>query len=590
VFSKYFQDELAYLRELGRDFAQTYPALAPMLADKGGDPDVERLLEGVAFLTGRIRQKLDDELPELFFSISSLLFPQLTRPIPSASVLEMVPLPQALREKRVVPAGAEFDSVPVDGTRCRFTTTADCEVTPLTIKSLRLDALPGGGQQLRIELAVPAGMSAASVAPEKLRLHFAVDERVALSLLLWCARHTYEVAIGTDSPTAGKADVELSLGKNALALVGFGEHDALLPLTENAFTGYRLLTEYTSLPAKFAFVDVVGFSRLAELNHQSSRVYVDLRFDLPLPGVHHLPADAIKLYCVPIVNVFASSAEPITVVPEREQFLVRPAGLRSGQGEVYAITKLQTVVRSTGTRVEVPPFFEFSHSGEMSSEDRVYYSTHLQPSAVTDGADLFVSLGTAEDSGVIPDIDLLSIDLLATNGRLAGALRAGEIATPTASSPPFAQCRNLVAVTPHIPPPLGRELAWRATAHAAMNLRSLAEVDTLRAAVATYNLRAIVDRQAARAGELRVAALRAVRLTPAERLYKGAPVRGVAIEVELDEGGFSGDGDLFLFGAILERLFASYVSINSFARTSVFAAQSKARYTWPESSGSLTLL
>ena len=49
MFNKYYQDELTYLRELGREFATAYPAIAPMLAERG-DPDTERLLEGVAFL------------------------------------------------------------------------------------------------------------------------------------------------------------------------------------------------------------------------------------------------------------------------------------------------------------------------------------------------------------------------------------------------------------------------------------------------------------------------------------------------------------------------------------------------------------
>src|SRR5262249_18676828 len=79
VFNKYYQDELAYLRELGREFAQAYPQLAPMLADRGGDPDVERLLEGTAFLTARVREKLDDELPEAIHAIAELIFPQLVR-------------------------------------------------------------------------------------------------------------------------------------------------------------------------------------------------------------------------------------------------------------------------------------------------------------------------------------------------------------------------------------------------------------------------------------------------------------------------------------------------------------------------------
>jgi len=84
-FTSYYQDELAYLRELGREFAEAHPALAPMLAERSGDPDVERLLEGVAFLTGRVRQKLDDELPQAIQGIAQLLFPDLVRPMPAAA-------------------------------------------------------------------------------------------------------------------------------------------------------------------------------------------------------------------------------------------------------------------------------------------------------------------------------------------------------------------------------------------------------------------------------------------------------------------------------------------------------------------------
>jgi type VI secretion system protein ImpG len=51
AFHKYYQDELAYLRELGRDFARRHPAAARWLEESGTDPDVERLLEGFSFLT-----------------------------------------------------------------------------------------------------------------------------------------------------------------------------------------------------------------------------------------------------------------------------------------------------------------------------------------------------------------------------------------------------------------------------------------------------------------------------------------------------------------------------------------------------------
>ncbi|HEX6929366.1 MAG TPA: type VI secretion system baseplate subunit TssF, partial [Gammaproteobacteria bacterium] len=59
--NQYYQRELDELRELAVEFARAYPALAPRLTGPSPDPDVERVLEGTAFLTGRIRQKIDDD-------------------------------------------------------------------------------------------------------------------------------------------------------------------------------------------------------------------------------------------------------------------------------------------------------------------------------------------------------------------------------------------------------------------------------------------------------------------------------------------------------------------------------------------------
>src|SRR6185295_10734525 len=152
MFNKYYQDELTYLRELGREFAAAYPAIGPMLAERGGDPDVERLLEGVAFLTGKIRQKIDDELPEVIHSVAALLFPHYVRQVPSASIVEFTPLPNVVRERLLVPRGSEVGSIPVDGVSCRFRTTQDVELLPIAIEDVRVDTGQTLSQTLRIEL------------------------------------------------------------------------------------------------------------------------------------------------------------------------------------------------------------------------------------------------------------------------------------------------------------------------------------------------------------------------------------------------------------------------------------------------------
>src|SRR5690606_11958779 len=61
-------------------FCRAQPGAGALLGQSGRDPDVERLLEGFAFLTGRLRQKLDDELPELTHSLMHLLWPNYMRP------------------------------------------------------------------------------------------------------------------------------------------------------------------------------------------------------------------------------------------------------------------------------------------------------------------------------------------------------------------------------------------------------------------------------------------------------------------------------------------------------------------------------
>ncbi|WP_164569006.1 type VI secretion system baseplate subunit TssF, partial [Pseudomonas viridiflava] len=91
---RYFDAEMRYLREAGKEFAQAFPGRAAQLnLDKPGaqDPYVERLFEGFAFLMGRLREKLDDDLPELTEGLVSLLWPHYLRTIPSLSVVELMP-------------------------------------------------------------------------------------------------------------------------------------------------------------------------------------------------------------------------------------------------------------------------------------------------------------------------------------------------------------------------------------------------------------------------------------------------------------------------------------------------------------------
>lgn len=83
-----FSEELRYLHELGNDFAKDNPQLARLLGKGASDPDVERLMEAFAFLTAKLRLKLEDDLPELTHPMLQLLWPNYLRPLPSATIIQ----------------------------------------------------------------------------------------------------------------------------------------------------------------------------------------------------------------------------------------------------------------------------------------------------------------------------------------------------------------------------------------------------------------------------------------------------------------------------------------------------------------------
>ena len=73
MFNTYYQNELYKLRTLAKEFSKAHPAAAPMLAGESVDPDVERLLEGTAFLTGHLQHKIDDDFPEIIHGLMVLI-------------------------------------------------------------------------------------------------------------------------------------------------------------------------------------------------------------------------------------------------------------------------------------------------------------------------------------------------------------------------------------------------------------------------------------------------------------------------------------------------------------------------------------
>ena len=585
AFNRYYKDELSYLRELGEEFAHDYPKLAPFLGGRSNDPDVERLLEGFAFLTARLREKLDDDLPELTHALMMLLWPHYLRSVPSATILQFEPIAHAVSDRKRIARGTHIDSRPVEGTRCRFRTCQAVDLLPLRVETALLaDAAEGAALDLTLTLEGTAGFPSLDI--QKLRFHLHGEPFVTQSLFLWLNRYLAGIDVQDEQ---GRCVASLPPAK--LSPSGFDSDQAMLPYPQTAFAGYRYLQEFFSFPDKFLFIDIDGLAPLASLG-PARQVTLRFRFSRTFDDDFRVRASNFRLNCTPAVNLFARDAVPVRLDHRRVEYRVRPEGADPSHYEVYAVDGVDAWQRGTGARREYKPFESFDHRtrGPDGGASEVFYRLRTQLSVGGRGLDHYISVVHSNEAQAGVGDETLSLTLTCSNRRLAEQLEVGDIHEATADAPNFATCRNITPVTGSVAPPLDNEWHWRLISNMGLNYVSLANIESLRVILSAYDFRSFSNRPAARAAKQRLDALHDIQVEPKDRLYRGLPVRGLAVRLDMHESGFTSEGEMFLLGTVLNEFLALYANINSFLELTVRGIDQGEVYTWPVKAGQQSLL
>ncbi|MGO3532072.1 type VI secretion system baseplate subunit TssF [Pseudomonas helleri] len=591
-FNHYYQSELTALRQLGSRFAERSPALAPFLGQAGRDPDVERLLEGFAFLTGRLRQKLDDELPELSHSLMHLLWPNYMRPLPAFSLLQFEPLDRpgpALRVERET----RVASKPIDGVSCQFRTCYPTDVLPLALVELK-HSVNAQGTLLSLRLNMTCDGHLGELALSRLRLHLAGERYVSQMLYLGLLRHLHGVTVvpldGNGKALEASDNLAFTLDPTCVQPVGFAEEEALIPYPLNTFRGYRYLQEYFAFQDKFLFVDLSGLERLGTLPEDTLKQVrgLELRFDIRQSNAQRLrpTLDNVKLYCTPIVNLFQHDAMPVRLDGKQDEYLLMPSRLALEHCAVFSVDSVTGWrVDGTGSQRYVP-FESFEHDPSFDvAVEQTHYSVRQRTALLHEGLDTYLSFGTRQPEAG----ETLSIELTCTNQNLPRRLGQGDICLPCEGTPEFLVFRNIGPVTPSYAPPLNRDFLWKLISNMSLNYLSLANVDALKVILETYDLPRYYDEHAERVSKNLLNGLKSIRHEHVDRLHRGLPLRGLRTELTVDTQGYVGDGDLFVFASVLNEFFALYASLNSYHELRVHSTQGET-YQWTPRMGLQPLL
>jgi type VI secretion system protein ImpG len=614
---RYYNQELAYMREMGAEFAAAFPKVAARLAldaTEVADPYVERLLEGFSFLSARVRLKLDAEFPRFTQHLLECVYPHYLAPTPSMAIVQFTPAMTegSLATGFTVPRGTVLRGQIPRGevTACQFRTAHELTLWPIEIAEARyapfapdlplntLGLAEPVQAVLRLRLRAAAPFTFDQLALDRLNLFLAAGDDVALKL--------YELILGSGlgvfvAPPARPAPWFEWLGRDAIQPVGFAREQALIPYTTRSFSGYRLLHEYFAFPERFRFVELAGLRKvLARHKGDEIELVIPLaRSDGALGAL--VDKAGFALHCTPAVNLISRHADRIHVSDQQAEHHVVVDRTKPMDFEVYSVEHVVGYSEGLEAEREFRPFYA-SVDADGTHPAHGYFTMRREPRALSErqrrdgprtsymGSEVSLSLVDSREAPYSETLRQLAVDVLVTNRDLPLLMPVGSDRDfSLAISAPVDGIRCLRGPSRPRAAILDGEIPWRLTSHLSLNYLTVADLDEDQGATALREFLELyadlVDADMPDAISRRQThGVRRVSVTPrTRRLPAPGPIvfgRGLEIRLTVDETSFAG-ASAFLLGAVLEQMFARLASMNTFTELVLVSERRGEIKRWP---------
>jgi type VI secretion system protein ImpG len=613
---RYFDDELRHLRDVAWEFAQQHEKIGSRLAiDRNGcgDPYVERLMESFAFLAARIQRKLDDEFPTFTSHLLEMVYADYLAPAPSMIVVALEPDRRAanLANGYVVERDTRLMSRlgASEETRCTFLTKHPVLLWPVRLADARyitgstlarhgIDGRREVKAALHLRLETLGEVPFQQLGLDHLPLYLTGSEGLGLRL--------YEAIIGHGvaviaQPVGDTPAWQHALPRSAIGTWGFEDELALLPASWRSFHGYRLLKEYFSFAERFLFARLDGLSP-AIRRCDDHRLDLFVLLDSANPALDSVvTTEQITLFATPAINLFPKSADPILIEPHAREFHVVADRTHDLDYEVHSLRR----VRGFGDNLErsFVPFYEIT---DRRWGNHGFYTLVRRPRVISTqqrrhggprssyvGSEVYVTL--TDPSG--PDtsqLQRLIVDVMCTNRDLPlhMPLDVGRSHFTADSGAPLDKISCVAGPTPPRPPLARGRISWQLINHLALNYRSIVDEADGGGAAALRALLSLYQPAPGTGSNELDGVVRVTSRPVVRRLPVPGPItfgRGLEIELELAEQSLRGP-KAFLLGAVLERFFAKYVTLNSFTETVVTTLERGEIMRWPTRIGSRQLL
>ncbi len=531
--------------------ARNLEAVAPLWS-RGSDPRVVRLVESAAYVFGRVKAKLEDDLPEISHALMASALPEVLRPIPSATIVRVG---DVRRERRdgVEHTTLELQSRPIDEAPCLFRTIWRVLAAPVAIERTTLRMPEPGLQTLTLRIAGYGGAALDRIFPNPLRV-FVEASNVFRALDLVHAVCTSRSPIRVRAFGAGGAALgDALLPPTALRWTALEGPFRLFPGAADRFASGTALRAFHAFPELFSFFDLVGIGEaLGRSAPNAEAVEITIR----LGEIVGDQTVSCALDCAPAVNVFDAVATlpvprlgnlgPIRAVgrPEAELFDIRSVHLQTARERTENVA-VKVWERELGSEVW---------------DDDLYLTLERRP-AVDGGCTEILASLVRPDGREDETKGDLHVSFLATDGRRTEALLHGDVGARGDTG----AIANITRVTPPYAPRFDTRLPWRMNAYARMPVLHFAKAGALASYVELFDPRR--DASHAKHSDPALAGIVSATRRSVYRVVRDEVVHGDEVDLVLDEAAFGGRGATWVLGELVARAIAERADHLRFART-----------------------
>ena len=572
LLRRYYEQELESLRRDMRAFAQRHPEAAARLSinsdGRSEDPSVERLAQSTALLHARHSAKIDDDYPELSEALIERTYPQYLRPFPSCSVaqFDIGGMFENQTESVLIERGTPLET---NVGRCTFRTAYGVELAPLRITRALYSGTPTAPPTARLPLdangvvsitfcSAKRGGRLDVATPSTLRVHVAGQAPVVAALIdMMVLRTAHAYVEDGEGRWTRLADLPVRM-------VGFGPDDWLFTDGKEPGQAFGLLGEYFAFAQRFHFVDI-DFASLCALVPEG-----ELTLHLVATGVApsartaqqlaHFSADNLKLFCTPVVNLFAKTDVSLKYDQEHRTWPIEAQEKNYAQAQIWSVDRVCTVqgltLRSSGALIDTDvgharPRWKLVQGGRPEVSDMA--------------ATAALSLEIGDRPAGAGAIDSLLIDMKCSNGDLPRSVPVGAVGGDMRMESKAKAGKKIALL--YAPTAAGRlsrtnGALWRLIGQPSAHAIRLSQAGLPALKQILQQFAALAPAQSRHVDGIKGLRHRAA-MTLIPRGTQPAMVRGIEITLEIDEQLFVANS-VAVFARVMEGFLAPYASANSF--------------------------